>query len=63
MVDHILGRVIWALLLILCARQGALTWRCKSSIHPTGGSISRTAGSEDSEVSIVRCWLKEAAGR
>jgi len=27
----------------LCARQGALTWRWKSSTHPTGGSVSRTA--------------------
>jgi hypothetical protein len=23
-----------------CARQGALTWRCKSSTHPTRGSVS-----------------------
>jgi len=43
---------------LLCARQGAPTWRCKSSTHPTGGSVSRTA-----RVSIARWDLKEAAGK
>ena len=42
----------------LCARQGASTWRCKSSIGPTGGTVSRTA-----RVSIARWNLKEAAGK
>jgi hypothetical protein len=50
----------------LCARQGALTWRCdatkfvevKSSTHPTGGSVSRTA-----RVPTARWDLKEAAGK
>jgi hypothetical protein len=41
-----------------CARQGALTWRCKSSTRPTGGSVSRTA-----RVPTVRQDLKEAAGK
>ena len=35
-----------------------MTWRCKSSIDPTRGTISRTA-----RVSIVRWNLKEAAGK
>ena len=43
---------------LLCARQGALTWRCKSSTHPTGASVSRTA-----RVPIVRWDLKEAEGK
>jgi hypothetical protein len=42
----------------LCARQGAPTWRCKSSTGPTGGTVSRTA-----RVSIARWNLKEAAGK
>ena len=42
----------------LCARQGASTWRCKSSTGPTGGTVSRTA-----RVSIARWNLKEAAGK
>jgi hypothetical protein len=50
----------------MCARQGALTWRCdatkfvevKSSTHPTGGSVSRTA-----RVPTARWDLKEAAGK
>jgi len=42
----------------LCARQGTLTWRCKSSMDPTAGTISRTA-----RVSVVRLNLKEAAGK
>jgi hypothetical protein len=50
----------------LCARQGALTWRCdstefvevKSSTYPTGGSVSRTA-----RVPTARWDLKEAAGK
>jgi hypothetical protein len=41
-----------------CARQGAPTWRCKSSKRPTGGSVSRTA-----RVPIARWDLKEAAGK
>ena len=41
-----------------CARQGAPTWRCKSSTGPTGGTVSRTA-----RVSIERWNLKEAAGK
>jgi len=45
-------------LFLLCARQGVPTWRCKSSTHPTGGSVSRTA-----RVPIVRWDLKEAAGK
>jgi hypothetical protein len=27
-----------------CARQGALTWRCKSSTHPARGRVSRRQG-------------------
>ena len=27
-------------LLFLCARQGALVWRCKSATNPTGGIVS-----------------------
>ena len=42
----------------MCARQGALTRRCKSSTGPTGGTVSRTA-----RVSIARWNLKEAAGK
>jgi hypothetical protein len=42
----------------LCARQGAFTWRCKSSTGRTGGTVSRTA-----RVSIARWNLKEAAGK
>ena len=42
----------------MCARQGAFTWRCKSSTDPTGGTVSRTA-----RVSIARWNLKEAAGK
>jgi hypothetical protein len=42
----------------VCARQGALTWRCKSSADPTGGTASRTA-----RAAIVRWGLKEAAGK
>jgi hypothetical protein len=42
----------------MCARQGAPTWRCKSSTGQTGGTVSRTAS-----VSIVRWNLKEAAGK
>ena len=53
-------------LFFLCARQGAPTWRCdstefvevKSSTHPTGGSVSRTA-----RVPTARWDLKEAAGK
>jgi hypothetical protein len=45
-------------LFLLCARQGASTWRCKPSARPTGGSFSRTA-----RVPIARWDLKEAAGR
>ena len=41
-----------------CARQGALTWRCKSSADPTGGTASRTA-----RAAIARWGLKEAAGK
>jgi hypothetical protein len=41
-----------------CARQGALTWRCKTSTHPAGGSVSRTA-----RVPIVRWDLEEAGGK
>ena len=43
---------------VLCARQGALTWRWKPSTRPTGGSVSRTA-----RVPTVRWDLKEAAGK
>jgi len=43
---------------MLCARQGAFTWRCKSSTGPTGGTVSRTA-----RVSTARWNLKEAAGK
>ena len=28
---------------VWCARHGALTWRCKSSTGPAGGTVSRTA--------------------
>ena len=42
----------------LCARQGAITWRCKSSTGPAAGTVSRTA-----RVSIARWNLKEAAGK
>ncbi len=42
----------------VCARQGALTWRCKSSTGPAVETVSRTA-----RVSIVRWNLKEAAGK
>jgi hypothetical protein len=42
----------------MCARQGAPAWRCKSSTHPTGGSVSQTA-----RVSTVRWNLKEAGGK
>ena len=45
-------------LFYLCARQGAPTWRCKSSTRPTGGSVSRTA-----RVPTARWDLKEAAGK
>ena len=41
-----------------CARQGALTGRCKSFTSLTGGIVSRTA-----RVSTVRWNLKEAAGK
>ena len=42
----------------MCARQGALTRRCKSSTDPARGTVSRTA-----RVSIARRNLKEAAGK
>jgi len=42
----------------LCARQGAPTWRCRSSTRPTGGSVSLTA-----RVLTARWDLKEAAGK
>ncbi|HOH30605.1 MAG TPA: hypothetical protein PLC40_13090, partial [Candidatus Hydrogenedentes bacterium] len=42
----------------MCARQGAITWRCKSSTGPAAGTVSRTA-----RVSIARWNLKEAAGK
>jgi hypothetical protein len=42
----------------LCARQGALTWRCKSFTRPAEGSVSRTA-----RAFIVRWCLKEADGK
>jgi hypothetical protein len=42
----------------LCARQGAITWGCKSPIDPAGGTVSRTA-----RVSTARWDLKEAAGK
>ena len=41
-----------------CARQGALTWRCKSSTSLTGGMVSRTA-----RVSRVTGNLEEAVGK
>ena len=44
--------------LFWCAWQGAVTWRCKSSTGPAGGTVSRTA-----RVSIARWNLKEAAGK
>ena len=41
-----------------CARQGAITWGCKSPTGLIGGTVSRTA-----RVSIARWNLKEAAGK
>ncbi len=41
-----------------CARQGALTRRCKSSTHPARGSVSRTA-----RVFIARWDPEEAGGK
>ena len=41
-----------------CARQGALTWRCKSSTDPTGGTVSLSA-----RAAAARWGLKEAAGK
>jgi hypothetical protein len=41
-----------------CARQGALTWRWKSSTDPARGTVSRTA-----RVSRVTANLKEAEGK
>ena len=32
-----------------------------SPLQARQGELSRTAGIEDSEVNIVRCWLKEPA--
>ena len=60
------GPIVRSGLFWSCARQGALTWRCdptgfvevKSSTHPTGGSVSRTA-----RVPNARWDLKEAAGK
>lgn len=43
---------------MLCARQGALTWGCKSPTGPAGGTVSRTA-----RVVTARWNLKEAAGK
>ena len=43
---------------VWCARQGALTRRCKSSTHPARGSVSRTA-----RVSIARWDPEEAGGK
>jgi len=42
----------------MCARQGAPTWRWKSSTGPAVGTVSRTA-----RVFAVRRNLKEAAGK
>ena len=47
-----------ARLLYWCARQGALTRRCKSSTHPARGSVSRTA-----RVFIARWDPEEAGGK
>ena len=41
-----------------CARQGALTRRCKSSTDPTGGTVSLSA-----RAATARWGLKEAAGK
>jgi len=41
-----------------CARQGALTWRCKSSTHPARGRVSRTARVPQATVD-----LEEAEGK
>jgi len=43
--------------LFWCARQGALTWRWKSSTHAARGSVSGTT-----TVSIARWNRKEAEG-
>jgi len=43
---------------LLCARQGAFTWRWKSSTTPAGGIVSWTA-----RVSTARGNLKEAVGK
>ena len=42
----------------MCARQGVVTWGCKSPTGPAEGTVSRTA-----RVSTVRWNLKEAAGK
>jgi hypothetical protein len=42
----------------LCARQGALTRRCKSSTRPARGRVSRTA-----RVSRATANLEEAEGK
>ena len=44
--------------LFWCARQGAHSWRCKSSTDPTGGTVSLTA-----RAATARWGLKEAAGK
>ncbi len=42
----------------MCARQGALTWGCKSPTGPAAGTVSWTA-----RASVARRSLKEAAGK
>ena len=56
--DEIFGAPSRTGLFLRCARQGAPTWRWKSSTRPARGSVSRTA-----RVSRVTANLEEAEGK
>lgn len=47
-----------ALVIVLCARQGAIAWECKSPTSLVRGIVSLRA-----RVSVVRLNLKEATGK